>query len=168
MRKTKKGDMRRQLDRIDAKILRALQENGRISFVDLGEKVGLSTSPCLERVRRLEKAGYIRGYTAVLNPKLLDAALLVYVEIRLEYTTPDIFEQFSAAVRDLPQVLECHLVSGDFDFLLKIRIADMETYRNLLGEILHRLPGVRDSKSYVVMEDVKETLAVEVPDPVTE
>lgn len=160
--------MRRQLDRIDAKILRALQENGRISFVDLGEKVGLSTSPCLERVRRLEKAGYIRGYTAVLNPKLLDAALLVYVEIRLEYTTPDIFEQFSAAVRDLPQVLECHLVSGDFDFLLKIRIADMETYRNLLGEILHRLPGVRDSKSYVVMEDVKETLAVEVPDPVTE
>ena len=164
MRKIKKGEMRRELDRIDRNILRALQKNGRISFVELGETVGLSTSPCLERVRRLEMTGYIRDYTAVLNPKLLNAGLLVYVEISLEYTTPDIFEQFSASVRDIPQVLECHLVSGEFDFLLKVRIADMTAYRELLGEILHRLPGVRDSKSYVVMEEVKETLNVEIVD----
>jgi len=164
MRKTKKGEMRRELDRIDCSILRALQQNGRISFVELGEKVGLSTSPCLEHVRRLEQAGYIKEYTAILDPKLLDSGLLVYVEISLKYTTPDIFELFGAAVRDIPQVLECHLVSGDFDFLLKVRITDVATYRKLLGEILHRLPGVRDSKSYVVMEEVKETLSLEVPD----
>lgn len=164
MRKTKRGELRRELDRIDCSILRALQSNGRISFVELGETVGLSTSPCLERVRRLEQAGFIKDYAAILDPKMLDSGLLVYVEISLEYTTPDIFEQFSETVRDVPQVLECHLVSGDFDFLLKVRIADMAAYRELLGEILHRLPGVRDSKSYVVMEEVKETLNIEVPE----
>lgn len=164
MRKARKGATRRELDRIDRNILRTLQSNGRISFVELGERVGLSTSPCLERVRRLEQSGYITGYTAVLNPRLLDAALLVYVEISLEYTTPDIFEQFRDAVKFIPQVLECHLVSGEFDFLLKVRIADMAAYRELLGEILHRLPGVRDSKSYVVMEEVKETLSIEIQD----
>ncbi len=164
MRKARKGATRRELDRIDRKILRTLQKNGRISFVELGESVGLSTSPCLERVRRLEQAGYIVGYTALLNPKLLDAGLLVYVEINLEYTSPDIFEQFRDVVRFIPQVQECHLVSGGFDYLLKVRIADMAAYRELLGEILHRLPGVRDSKSYVVMEEVKETPAIEVLD----
>jgi len=164
MRKTRKGATRRELDRIDRNILRTLQQNGRISFVELGDSVGLSTSPCLERVRRLEQAGYITGYTAVLNPTLLDAGLLVYVEISLEYTTPDIFERFRDAVKFIPQVLECHLVSGEFDFLLKVRIADMTAYRELLGEILHRLPGVRDSKSYVVMEEVKETLSLDIPD----
>ena len=164
MRKTRKGATRRELDRIDRNILRSLQKNGRVSFVELGESVGLSTSPCLERVRRLEQAGYITGYTAILDPKLLDAGLLVYVEISLEYTTPDIFEQFSDAVKFIPQVLECHLVSGEFDFLLKVRIADMAAYRELLGEILHRLPGVRDSKSYVVMEEVKESLSLDIPD----
>lgn len=164
MRKSRKGETRRELDRIDRNILRTLQKNGRISFVELGESVGLSTSPCLERVRRLEQAGYITGYTAVLDPRLLGAGLLVYVEISLEYTTPDIFEQFSEATKHIPQVLECHLVSGEFDFLLKVRIADMTAYRELLGEILHRLPGVRDSKSYVVMEEVKETLNIEIGD----
>lgn len=162
MRKTKRNEQGRQLDRIDRHILRTLQSNGRISFVELGEKVGLSTSPCLERVRRLEQAGYIKGYTAIMNPKLLEAGLLVYVEISLEYTSPDIFEQFRDAVRLMPQVLECHLVSGSFDFLLKVRIADIAAYRALLGEILHGLPGVRDSRSYVVMEEVKETLSLDI------
>lgn len=153
----------RTLDRLDRKILGALQEDGRISFTDLGNRVGLSTSPCLERVRRLERDGFIRGYRAVLDPQLLGVELLIYVEISLDYTSPDIFEQFKAAAVELPQVQECHLVSGDFDYLIKIRIADMAAYRELLGEILHGLPGVRDTKSYVVMEEVKETLALDIP-----
>jgi Lrp/AsnC family leucine-responsive transcriptional regulator len=152
----------RRLDRIDRRILQTLQRNGRISYVELGETVGLSTSPCLERVKRLEREGYILGYRAVLEPRLLNAGLLVYVEISLNYNTPDIFDAFKRAIVNIPQILECHLVSGDFDYLIKVRIADMATYRELLGEILHKLPGVRDTKSYVVMEELKETSALEV------
>jgi len=152
----------RKLDRIDLRILQTLQKDGRISYVDLGETVGLSTSPCLERVRKLEREGFIQGYQARLHPHLLNAALLVYVEISLDYNTPDIFDQFRAAVLTVPQVQECHLVSGDFDYLLKIRIADMRTYRELLGDILQDLPGVRDTKSYVVMEELKETLDIQI------
>jgi Lrp/AsnC family leucine-responsive transcriptional regulator len=152
----------KHLDRLDRKILNVLQQDGRISYTDLGNRVGLSTSPCLERVRRLERDGYIRGYRAILDPQRLGAELLIYVELSLDYTSPDIFEQFKRAVVALPQVQECHLVSGDFDYLVKIRIADMAAYRELLGEILHGLPGVRDTKSYVVMEEVKETLALDI------
>ncbi len=153
----------RKLDRIDLRILQTLQHDGRISYVDLGEAVGLSTSPCLERVKKLEREGFIQGYQALLQPHLLNAALLVYVEISLDYNTPDIFEQFRSAVLQVTQVQECHLVSGDFDYLLKIRIADMKAYRELLGEILQDLPGVRDTKSYVVMEELKETLNIQIP-----
>ncbi len=148
---------KQKLDRIDKKILRELQKDGRISFVDLAEKVGLSTSPCLERVRRLERSGLILGYTALLNPKELDASLLVFVEISLNYTSGHIFEEFRDAVRRWPQILECHLVAGDFDYLLKIRIKNMASYRTLLGDILHTLPGVRDSRTLVAMETVSES-----------
>ncbi len=146
-----------KLDRLDKKILHELQLDGRISFVDLAEKIGLSTSPCLERVRRLERAGLILGYTALLNPKELEASLLVFVEISLSYTSGDIFEEFREAVKKWPQILECHLVAGDFDYLLKIRIKNMASYRTLLGDILHTLPGVRDSRTLVAMETVSET-----------
>ena len=155
---------RRELDKIDRNILRILQEDGRISFTELGERVGLSTTPCTERVRRLEREGIIMGYHARLNPQQLKASLLVFVEISLDYTTPDIFERFRAAVAGLPQIQECHLVSGNFDYLLKARIGDMAEYRELLGLFLRTLPGVRDSRSFVVMETVKETQAVFVPE----
>ena len=148
------------LDRIDRRILRELQRDGRISYVDLAEKVGLSTSPCLERVKRLERAGLILGYTALLNPGALDADLLVFVEISLHYTSGKVFEEFRDDVRQWPQVLECHLVAGDFDFLLKIRIRNMASYRTLLGDILRTLPGVRDSRTLVAMETVCETTAL--------
>lgn len=156
-------DSPRPLDRIDRAILRALQENGRISYVDLASGVGLSPSPCLERVRRLEREGYIRGYSAVLDPHRLGAGLLVFVEISLDYTSPDIFAEFRRAVLRIPQVQECHLVSGGFDYLVKVRIPDMAAYRALLGEIVQTLPGVRDSRSLVVMEELKESLAIPVP-----
>lgn len=153
---------KRVLDRLDMNILKTLQNDGRISYVDLAEQVGLSSTPCIERVKRLEKEGYIEGYYAKLNPALLDYSMLVFVEISLSYQTPDAFDKFKQAVKHLPYILECHLVSGDADYLLKARINDMSEYRALLGDILLTLPGVKNSKSYIVMEEVRETLTLPI------
>ncbi|WP_025672820.1 leucine-responsive transcriptional regulator Lrp [Salinivibrio socompensis] len=147
----------KELDRIDRNILNELQKDGRVSNVELSKRVGLSPTPCLERVRRLERQGYILGYTAQLNPQYLDASLLVFVEITLNRGAPDVFEQFNKAVQTLEDIQECSLVSGDFDYLLKTRVADMSAYRKLLGETLLRLPGVNDTRTYVVMEEVKQS-----------
>ncbi len=147
----------KHLDRIDRNILAELQADGRLSNVELSRRVGLSPTPCLERVRRLEEQGYILGYEAILDPQKLGAAMLVFIEITLTKTAGDIFEQFSAAVRALPDIQECHLVSGNFDFLLKARVADMAKYRQLLGDTILQLPGVSASRTYVVMEEVKLT-----------
>ena len=147
----------KKIDRIDRNILVELQKNGRLSNVELSKRVGLSPTPCLERVKRLEKEDYIMGYHASLNPQKLDAALLVIVEITLTKTSPDVFDDFSKAVHDLDVIQECHLVSGDFDFLLKTRVKDMLAYRELLGDTLLRLPAVSESRTYVVMEEVKST-----------
>ena len=154
----------RELDKIDRKILRILQAEGRISFTELGERVGLSTTPCTERVRRLEREAVITGYHAHLDPAAVKASLLVFVEISLAYKSGDIFEEFRRAALKLPNVLECHLFSGDFDYLLKARISEMASYRKLLGSTLLTLPHVRESKSYIVMEEVKETLSLPIPD----
>lgn len=154
----------RELDKIDRKILRILQAEGRISFTELGERVGLSTTPCTERVRRLEREAVITGYHAHLDPAAVKASLLVFVEISLAYKSGDIFEEFRRAALKLPNVLECHLVSGDFDYLLKARISEMASYRKLLGSTFLTLPHVRESKSYIVMEEVKETLSLPIPD----
>ncbi|MXP67501.1 leucine-responsive transcriptional regulator Lrp [Pantoea sp. Aalb] len=144
------------LDRIDRNILNELQKDGRISNVELSKRVGLSPTPCLERVRRLERNGFILGYTTQLNPHYLNASLLVFVEITLNRDSPNVFEQFNATIQKLEEIQECHLVSGDFDYLLKIRISDMYAYRRLLGDTLLRLPGVNDTRTYVVMEEVKQ------------
>ncbi len=149
--------MRKPLDRIDRRILECLQEDGRISNVALAKKVNLTPTPCLERVKRLEKDGYIRGYTALLDPELVEAGLLVFVEIDLLRTSPDVFREFRKKASQLPEVLDCHLVSGNFDYLIKARVNDMQEYRELLGEKILSLPGVSGSRSYVVMEEVKET-----------
>ncbi|MBA6232882.1 MULTISPECIES: leucine-responsive transcriptional regulator Lrp [unclassified Colwellia] len=147
----------KSIDRIDRNILVELQKNARISNVELSKIVGLSPTPCLERVKRLEKENYIKGYQAILNPQKLEAALLVLVEITLTKTSPDVFDDFSKAVHELDVIQECHLVSGNFDFLLKTRVADMIAYRELLGDTLLRLPSVSESRSYMVMEEVKST-----------
>lgn len=146
----------RKLDKIDRNILAILQEEGRISYTELADRVGLSTTPCMERVKRLERDGVITGYHARVNPEMLDYNLLVFVEIALSYQSPDAFDQFSKAVSGLPYIQECHLVSGDADYLLKARIHDMSQYRELLGQMLLTLPGVKNSKSYIVMEEIKE------------
>ena len=147
---------KRPIDRIDLKILKTLQRHARITHTALANEVGLSVTPCKERVKALEAAGVIKSYRAQVNPAHLELGLLVFVEITLTRTSTDIFDAFRKAVIDLPQVLECHLVSGNFDYLIKARVADMAAYRQLLGETLLTLPGVSDSRTYVVMEEIKE------------
>jgi Lrp/AsnC family leucine-responsive transcriptional regulator len=147
----------KKLDRIDKNILVELQKDGRLSNVELSKRVGLSPTPCLERVKRLEKEQYITGYQANLNPGKLDLALLVFVEITLTKTSPDVFDDFATAVHELDVIQECHLVSGDFDFLLKTRVKDMLAYRQLLGDTLLRLPAVSESRTYVVMDEIKSS-----------
>ncbi|HXH02741.1 MAG TPA: Lrp/AsnC ligand binding domain-containing protein [Candidatus Competibacteraceae bacterium] len=152
--------VRRGLDRIDCKILDVLQRQGRISNVELAKQVNLSPTPCLERVRRLERDGYILGYHARLDPAKLGASLLLFVQVTLDRTTPDVFERFREEVQIIPEVMECYMVAGGFDYLLKIRIADMDSYRNVLGQMLTALPGIMQTHTYVVMENVKDTLVL--------
>lgn len=155
----------RELDRIDVKIVTALQANARMSMTELAEQVGLSVSPCTERVRRLERDKFILGYHARLNPHAFGQALLVFVEIKLSAKSGEIFEAFKREVRKLPNVLECHLVSGEFDYLIKARIPEMNAYRRLLGDMLLGLPGARESRSYIVMEEIKESLTLTIDEP---
>ena len=143
------------LDRTDRKILRALQADGRIATVDLAEKIGLSPTSTSDRVKRLQREGFIAGYGARLDPHRLGLGLLVFVEVSLDKTTPDVFEKFAEAVKRAPEVLECHMVAGGFDYLVKTRVADMAAYRRFLGEILLALPGVKETRTYAVMEEVK-------------
>jgi len=157
-----KRKSQKKLDRIDLNILRILQQEGRISYVELADKVGLSTTPCMERVKRLEQDHVIEGYQAVVNPSAVGLNLLVFVEISLHYQSPTAFDDFKQAVSELPNIMECHLVSGQSDYLLKARISEMSEYRQLLGDLLVNLPGIKESKSYIVMEAVKDTQALPV------
>ena len=157
---TKKTRSPKVLDRTDRRILECLQADGRISNVHLAKKVNLTPTPCIERVKRLERQGYIRGYTALLDPELVDAGLLVFVEIDLSHKSPDAFRKFREEARRLTEIMDCHLVSGNFDYLIKARVKDMKAYRRLLGDKILPLPGVSGSRSYVVMEEVKETLSL--------
>lgn len=148
------------LKKIDRKILATLQRDGRITYAELARQAGLTTTPCIERVKRLERDGYIKGYFAQLNPDQLGSGLIVFVQIRLVRTSKDGFDEFKRAVIQLPEVQECYLVSGNFDYLIKARVADMSAYREFLGDTLLTLPGVQESTSIAVMEVVKETLSI--------
>ena len=150
------------LDRIDRKILDILQRQGRISMTDLAEQIGLSTSPCSERVRRLERDKVITGYHARVDPAALGKTLLVFVEITLSSKSGDVFDKVRQELVNVPEVMECHLVSGHFDYLVKARLGGMGEYRHLLGDILKKLPVTAESHSYVVMEELKESLFVPV------
>jgi Lrp/AsnC family leucine-responsive transcriptional regulator len=145
------------LDRTDLKILRCLQEDGRISNLKLAEAVALSPTAVLARVQRLSREGYILGYEARLDPHKLGAGLMVFVEVLLDRTTPHVFEAFKAAVQVRPEILECHMVAGGFDYLLKTRMSDMAAYRLFAGTVLWQLPGVRETRTYAVMEEVKNS-----------
>ena len=150
------------LDKIDARILRALQADGRLSNLKLAESVHLSPTAVLERVKRLTREGYILGYEARLNPEKLGAGMLVFIEVVLDRTTPDVMNEFAAAVQVRPEILECHLVAGGFDYLIKTRVADMHAYRELLASVIWSLPGVRETHTYAVMEEVKNSNALPI------
>jgi len=155
-------DSRVHLDATDLRILKELQIDGRISNLELSRRVNLSPTPCLTRVKRLETEGVIVGYAAFVSPKKLGANLLVFAEVVLDRTTEEVFGQFAEAVHKIPEVMECHMVSGGFDYLIKARVRDMADYRNFLGKSLVDLPCVRETHTYVVMEEVKFSTVIPV------
>lgn len=145
------------LDETDRRLLRVLQTDGRITNAELAKRCNLSPAATFERVRRLRERGVIAGYAAVLDPAKVDLALTIFVEVLLDRTTADVFETFAAAIRRAPEVLECHMVAGGFDYLLKARVRDMAAYRAFLGDVLVAMPGVRETRTYAVLEEVKAT-----------
>lgn len=151
------------LDRIDIKILDILQKDGKISNVKLAEQVNLSATAALARVQKLSNEGYILGYEAKLNPELLNADFVVFVEILLDKTTPNVLDSFSDAVVQYPEIMACHMISGGFDFLVKIRCANMAEFRRISGQILWQLPGVKETRSYPVMEVIKDSSRLNLP-----
>lgn len=146
----------REIDPMDMKILRELSVNGRISVTDLAARVGLSKTPCLARMRRLEARSYILGYRAVIDPAKVGLGHIAFVEVKLSDTTDKALNAFNAAVRKLAEVEQCHMIAGGFDYLLKVRTHDITAYRRVLGEKISSLPHVAQSSTYVAMEAVKD------------
>jgi len=143
------------MDETDRRLLRLLQKDGRMTNLDLARQAHLSQTAALGRVRRLQRDGVIEGFTAILNPVALDRGLLVFVELVLERTNAGVFADLAEAVRRAPEILECHMVAGGFDYLIKARVKDMAAYRAFLGGTLAAVPGVRQTHTYAVMEEVK-------------
>lgn len=150
------------LDQVDRRLLDVLQQDGRITNQDLAQSCGISPAACHERVRRLRARGVIKGTVALVEPKALDCGLLIFVEVLLDRTTDDVFRAFADHVRGIPEILECHMVAGGFDYLIKARVSDMEAYRAFLGKILASVPGLRETRTYAVLEQVKETTRLPV------
>ena len=150
----------RHLDRIDRAILRELQREGRLSNVALARHVDLSPTPCLERVRRLERDGFITGYVALADPALLNANTVAFIQVLLTNTSTENLRAFNREMRALPEVETCHMVAGGFDYLIKIRCANMQHYQRFLGEKLAAIPLVAQTHTYVVIEEVKSQTAI--------
>jgi len=150
-----------QLDQLDRKILSALMENGRLTTAELAERVGLSQSPCWTRVKRLEASGTIKGYVAVLDQRSIGASNIVFVEITLNRHDENALEQFGAALASIPEVTEAHLVTGDYDYLVKVAVADTSHYERFLRESLYRIPGIRHSRSTFALRELKSAISVD-------
>ncbi|MGE4570325.1 MAG: Lrp/AsnC ligand binding domain-containing protein [Gammaproteobacteria bacterium] len=143
------------LDNYDRKILKLLQRDGRITITALSDQIGLSKTPCLNRVKKLETKGYIRGYRAVINHELVDDNHIAFVQIKMDDTKTQALNAFNAAIKEIPEVVQCHMIASHFDYLLKVRTNNMESYRKVLGEKISALPHVQNSSTFVVMEEVK-------------
>jgi len=146
-----------ELDRVDRKILKLLQQLGRKSNVELSRHVNLSPAPCLARVKRLERRGFIRGYHADLDPDKLGLNLLAYVEVTLSNSAPKTLESFGRTVREIPEIEECHMVAGRCDYLIKVRCADMDAYRRLLIDTISSISLVAQTNTHMVIQEVKST-----------
>ncbi|MBZ8135142.1 Lrp/AsnC family transcriptional regulator [Afifella sp. IM 167] len=152
-----------RLDRTDRAILRALSADGRISLSKLAAAVGLSKTPVQARVRRLEQSGVIHGYRAMLSSRKLGLEHLAFVEVRLTDTRESALKAFNKAARQVPEIEECHMIAGGFDYLLKVRTADMVEYRRVLAEVISALPNIASTSTYVVMEAVKDDAVSPIP-----
>ncbi len=144
------------LDSFDHAILETLATEGRISITDLARRIGLSKTPTQARMRRLEAAGYIKGYRAILDPIRLGLDHVAFVEVRLGDTRESALEAFNAAVAAIPEIEQCHMMAANFDYLLKVRVQDMNAYRTVLAEKISRLPHVAATSTFVAMQAVKE------------
>lgn len=153
------------LDRTDRRILHELQHDGRLSNQELAQRVALSPSPCLRRVRRLEEEGYIRRYAAIVDPDLVGISLLAYVAIRLDKTHRSGHGSLSAFARDVqdwPEVVECHAMSGDMDYLLRVQVASLNEFSRFAMDTLMRHPAVIDMRSSFALQRIKESTALEL------
>jgi len=155
--------VKKLLDRIDRAILECLQADGRMTNSDLSKRVNLSATPCLERVRRLERDGYIESYHAKLNPEKVNAGFLTFITVSLDKTNENIFSRFKAKIAEIPEVMECHMVGGGFDYILKTRTESMGAYRRLMEERLSDIPEIASTNSYFVMEAVKDSRFYRIP-----
>jgi Lrp/AsnC family leucine-responsive transcriptional regulator len=149
-------EMSGDLDRIDQKILAVLSKDGRIAVTELAKQVGLSKSPCQVRLKRLQEEGYILGFRAVLNASKLGLEHVAFVEVKLTDTTEKALSAFHKAVLPIPEIEQCHLIAGSFDYLLKIRSSDIQSYRRILGEVISALPYVGSTSTHVSMQSVKD------------
>ena len=143
------------LDRIDRMLLALLQEDGRRTVIELAQRVGLSPTGASQRIKRLFGEGFIRAVRTVLDPLKIGRGTLVFIEVRLDHTAPHVFDRFAEAVAKAPEIIECHMVIGGFDYLVKARIADMATFQEFLQRVILPLPGVRETHSYASIGDVK-------------
>ncbi|WP_158969436.1 Lrp/AsnC family transcriptional regulator [Chachezhania sediminis] len=157
--------MTEPLSPVDLKILEVLQQQGRISMTELGERVGLSTSPCARRVKRLEDEGHITKYVALLNPESLGASLIVFVNVRLGSQTRDAFNRFEAAVQKFPEVVACHLLAGGFDYLVQVRARDIKEFRDFMRNSFTVIEGVAETQSSIVLEELKSTTEIPFAHP---
>lgn len=145
-----------QLDRIDRGIVAALAREGRLSMADLATKVGLSKTPVQARVRRLERDGYIRGYSAIVDRERMGEGHVAFVQVKLSDTRSAALDAFNRAVQAVPEIEQCHMIAASFDYLLKVRTGDIASYRRILGERISALPHVAQTSTFVAMETVKD------------
>ncbi|MGB1237333.1 MAG: Lrp/AsnC family transcriptional regulator [Pseudomonadales bacterium] len=144
------------LDKFDLAIIRQLQRNSRMTVTELAAQVGLSKTPCKVRMERLEKQGYILGYSLLVDRAKLGESYVAFVQVTLSDTKTKALQAFNDAVRQVPEVEQCHMMAANFDYLIKVRTKDMESYRKFLGETLSSLPYLLQSSTFVVMENVKD------------
>jgi Lrp/AsnC family transcriptional regulator, leucine-responsive regulatory protein len=159
---SEKAEITDQLDRYDRRVIAALEEDGRLPVTELAKRVGLSKSPCQVRLKRLIADGYILGFRAVVNMAKLGREHVAFTEVKLSDTTEKALSAFNAAIKKIPEVEQCHMIAGSFDYLLKVRTQDIAAYRRVLGETISALPHVSNTSTYVSMQAVKDGPLLEV------
>ena len=154
----------RRLDQFDHRILEALSTEGRLPVTELANRVGLSKSPCQSRLKRLQEDGFIKGFRAELNAQLLGLEHVAFAEVKLKDTTEQALNDFNQAISTISEVEQCHMIAGQFDYLIKVRTQDIQAYRRVLGEKISTLPHVKSTSTYVSMQAVKENGVLSIGD----